>query len=333
MPAEAAAPLVVREYQPGDEKAILDLFARSFHVPRSIEHWRWKYQEDPFGREHVTLVESDQMLVGHYAGYVVPFALSEGDGLTHQIGDTMTVPSIRHVGRGPTSVLGRAAAHFYSHFCDGQVLFNYGFNVANIQRFSIRFLRSDLVEPVGFHRRDLTIEPLDRLARWSRWMRGYQVEVVTAASAELDAFFGRVRSEYQFLIRRDAAYIRWRYLDCPDISYRVVAIRRWRRLVGWVVIRVIGDRLLIGDALFDRSQPDAFPLLLRQMITHLPVRSVEAWFSQRPSWWAEIVAEAGLRSEAEPQSLSLMCVPFTLENATARMRESLYYTWGDSDLF
>jgi hypothetical protein len=41
----------------------------------------------------------------------------------------------------------------------------------------------------------------------------------------------------------------------------------------------------------------------------------------------------GLRAEQEPQDLSVMCVPFEFPDATERMRESLYYTMGDSDLF
>ena len=37
--------------------------------------------------------------------------------------------AIRHIGRGPSSVLGRSALHFYEHYCEGVVAFNYGFNV------------------------------------------------------------------------------------------------------------------------------------------------------------------------------------------------------------
>src|SRR3954471_19075480 len=133
----AADRIVVRAYRPGDEEAILDLFARSFHVSRTPEHWRWKYQDDPYGREHITVIFDESQLVGHYAGYPVPFSVYGVDVLAHQIGDTMTDPAIRHVGRGPSSVLGRAARHFYDTFCEGRIGFNYGFNVANIQKFSM----------------------------------------------------------------------------------------------------------------------------------------------------------------------------------------------------
>src|SRR5882672_11075415 len=80
---------VTRDYRPGDEGAILDLFARSFpHAPRSLEHFRWKYRENPFGNERISLTfDQDGRLVGHYSGYPVPFRADGRDLLAHQIGD------------------------------------------------------------------------------------------------------------------------------------------------------------------------------------------------------------------------------------------------------
>src|SRR4051794_22878430 len=94
MPADPARPaserITVRRYQPGDENAIIELFSRSFHTWLSIEHWRWKYRDDPYGREHISVAFDGERLVGHYAGYPVPF-VAGGVAMTgHQIGDVMT---------------------------------------------------------------------------------------------------------------------------------------------------------------------------------------------------------------------------------------------------
>ena len=78
---------------------------------------------------------------------------------------------------------------------------------------------------------------------------------------------------YRFLVRRDARYLRWRYLECPDVPYFVVAIRKWRRLVGWSVFRVRDERLAWGDALFDPRYPDAVEVLLRHVVPSLSGRS------------------------------------------------------------
>src|SRR5437764_5365965 len=128
MPADDGR-FLVRPFQSGDEKQILDLFARSFpHAPRSIESWRWKYERNPFGRGRISVaVDADGRMVGQYAGYPVPFRDGDRNLTANQIGDTMTDVSVRHVGRGPTSILGRTAAHFYENFAEDEVAFNYGF--------------------------------------------------------------------------------------------------------------------------------------------------------------------------------------------------------------
>jgi hypothetical protein len=322
---------ITRAYQPGDEVAILDLFARSFHAPRSIDHFRWKYLQNPYGNGHISLTfDSDRRLVGHYAGYPVPFVESGRELIAHQIGDTMTDPSIRHIGRGPTSILGQTALHFYENFCAGKVAFNYGFNVANIQRFSLRFLRSDRVEPVSYWRRDV---PMQRIRRLTRWLGGYQLELVREVGADYDRFFEAVAPNYQFLVRRDAQYLRWRYLQCPEPGAFVIAIRKWRRLVGWSVFRVRDQRLLWGDALFDPKDADAVEVLLRHVVPSSPVERLEAWFPPRPRWFADLMARADFVADRQPQDLSVMCVPFVVPEATERMREGLYYAMSDSDLF
>jgi hypothetical protein len=335
MPVDTDARFVTRAYQDGDEEAILDLFARSFpHAPRSRESFDWKYRRNPFGNGHISLTfDEGGQLVGHYAGYPVRFFDREESFVAHQIGDTMTSPVIRHVGRGPTSILGRTAAHFYSDFCEGKVAFNYGFNVANIQKFSMRFLRSDLVEPVPYRVRDLERDPLRPLTRAERWARGFRLEEVRSVDGEWDEFFDRVSRDYELLIRRDSAYVRWRYLECPDVRYIVIAIRQWKRLAGWSVFRVRDGVLLWGDALFDYRAHDAAAVMLRHMTPALGARRIAAWFPARPRWFDRLLHDLRFDFQPEPQSLGLMCVPFVQADATARMQQRLYYTMGDADLF
>lgn len=320
-----------RAYRDGDERAILDLFNRSFpHSPRSLEHFNWKYRDDPFSSERISLTfDENQQLVGHYCGYGVPFQFDSKRVIAHQIGDTMTDPAVRHIGRGPSSILGRTALHFYANFCEGQVAFNYGFNVANIQKFSLRFLRSDRVEPVTYRVR----APLPPISKSERWLRGYQLEVVHETNAEWDDLFARAAGAYRFLVRRDAQYVRWRYLECPGIPYVVIAVRKWRRLIGWIVFRIRENRFVWGDALFHPAFPDAVEVALRHVVPAHPVDVIECWFPPRPRWFDAILHELGFETRPEPQDLSVMCVPFVWRDAVARMRESLFYSWGDSDLF
>ncbi|HVS32791.1 MAG TPA: GNAT family N-acetyltransferase [Thermoanaerobaculia bacterium] len=332
MPAEAVDRFVIRQYRPGDETPILELFARSFHQPRRPEEWRWKYERNPYGlhRISVACIEPD-MLVGHYAGYPVRFCAFGRTIEANQIGDTMTAPSVRHIGRGPSSVLGRTAGHFYETFCEGRVAFNYGFNVSNIQRFSLRFLRSARVEPVAYRvAQKARLRPIGRLERWAR---GLQFVLTTTVDAEWDALFARLAPHYRFLLERDARYVTWRYLSPPQTPYVVVAIRKWRTLVGWLVFRIRDKRMSIGDLLLDPAHGDALEAALRHLAQVYPVESIDGWFPPRPAWLDDALVASGLERRPEPQDLSLMCVPFTWPDAAAEMARSLYYTMGDGDLF
>lgn len=323
-------PVETREYRAGDEAQILDLFARSFpHAPRPLAHFEWKYRRNPFGNERISLTFSDGKLAGHYSGYVVPFHAYGKNVLAHQIGDTMTDVSVRHIGRGPTSILGRTALDFYARFCENRIAFNYGFNVGNIQKISLRFLRSDRVESVTYR-----VAPCPApIARYARWLRGYQLELVRETTSEWDDLFARAADAYRFLVRRDARYVRWRYLQCPDVDYVVVAIRKWRRLVGWIVFRIRENRFIWGDALFDPQHLGAVEVVLRHVVPSYPVDTIEAWFPPRPAFFDRTLNDLGFEIRPEPQDLSVMCVPFTWPDVAGRMREDLYYAWGDSDLF
>ena len=332
MPAEAVDRFTIRPYQPGDESQILALFTQSFHVAQPVDLWSWKYARDPYGTGRISVaIDSEGRLVGHYAAYPIRFYAFGREVEAQQVGDTMTDPSIRHIGRGPTSILGRTALHFYDTFCAGQVAFNYGFNVSNIQKFSLRFLRSDRVEPVAY--RSAPVAEIPRISRAERWARGYQFTVAGEANARWDSLFRRLAPDYRFLVRRDAAYVKWRYLDRPERPYVLVAIRKWRHLVGWLVFRIRGNKLTVGDLLIDPAHADAVEAVIRHLAHVYPIDSVDGWFPPRPPFLDEALRDARLELTPEPQDLSVMCVPFTWPEAPEEMRRSLYYTMGDSDLF
>lgn len=342
----------VRPYRDGDEAQILDLFETCFHHRRSLDHWRWEFLRNPYSpRPRIVVATAPNgRIVAHYAAYLNHFYEAGRPGgrtlLAQQVGDTMTLPAVRHIGRGQRSLLARCALSFYEHFGEGQVAFNYGTNVGNIQKFSQRFLRAENVETVPFRRLDLDAEVRARLGRevahgWRNgWSVGWALRTETGErpdfpDARWDRLFERVRDTYGFLSCRDARYVRWRYLQRPGFDYLAVALLRWRRLVGWGIFRREGERLLWGDALIDPRYPEAVVRLLHSAVQSPAgqgAASVEGWFPDRPAWLSAELDRLGLRWAPEPSDLSLMCVPFTEPDSAQRLRR-LYYTMGDSDLF
>jgi hypothetical protein len=338
----AAADFETRGYRSGDETEILRLFALSFGHQRSLAHWRWKYVENPWGHHRISLTfDPEGRLVAHYAGYPVPWLeagpAGSGDLLSLQIGDTMTAAGVRHIGRGPTSLLGRTLRHFYASFSSDQVAFNYGVNTANIQKFSLRFAAAHRVEDVAYWVRPLSPTPLRR----RRWPFGrYDVEETRTTDDEWDDLLVRASASYPALVRRDQTYVRWRYLAAPDGGFRLLAARSRRgRLVGWAAFRRLGAELVWGDALVEPEHAASMRSLLAAAIAAAapddataPPARIAGWFSPRPGWWLAALRELGFERRPQPQDLGLMCVPFLLPDAPALLARS-YWTQGDSDLF
>ncbi len=330
----------VREYRPGDEAQILPMFHRSFYVERSLARWGWEYRDNPYGGFRISeAFTEDGRLAAHYAGYPVRFHRQAGGERRTlqalQIGDTMTEPSFRHVGRGPTSLLGRTVRHYYARFCEGQVDFNYGFNTGNIQRFSMSFVGARRLESLPFHVLDLEQRSLPAPNAFLSRLAGYRVGRMRRFDERWDRFFHRVSGAYRLLIERDTRYLEWRYVRCPDTEYFIYAVFRCGSLSGWSVFRRKGDRLLWGDALFDPRHPAAVQQLLAAVLAtpeHRDVKTVEAWISSRPAWWEEQVRGLGFESRPEPDGLGFVFVPFTID-PEEDFRAHLYYTMGDSDLF
>ena len=331
--------VVIREYQDGDEAAILPLFRKVFGVERSLAHWRWKFKDNPFGACKIAVAYSeDHTLAAHFCGYPVPFhAPSEtrSDFITLQGGDTMTNPSFRNSGLGATSLLSRVAAYFYNRFCEDETPFIYGFNTGVIRKFGERFLQYEYLSGIPYHVLDRDCFQELNAEIQGRMLPEFNVEKVLRVSGEFDDFFQNVCPRYGFLVKRSAKYLQWRYLACPERVHQMYTVKKQGRLVGWGVFRRSGDVLLWGDALFDQNCPQAVSELLHQVIDDngSEINRIEGWFSPMPQWWTDILMRLNFRAQQEPNRLSPCFKHFDRSFSMEMLRQQYYYTMGDSDLF
>ncbi len=237
-PADQSDPgVTVRELRPGDEPGILELFRRTFGVERSSAHWRWKFLDDPAGREVVVAVDRDGRIVGQFAALPNRGRVDGREAPISQLLDHMVDASLRRHG-----VYAAMARSFHERFVAPAPLGTwYGFNLEDVHRIQ----------------RDLYgMQPLSPVESWSRPVgtgadaaRGatarladalVRVERVRRSPEGTDELWSRARSRYGAAIERDARYLDWRYADCPDVDYALLAARHRAtgRLLALLVLRV-----------------------------------------------------------------------------------------------
>jgi len=340
-------PFLIRHYEAGDEHRILPLFNEVFKVDRTLDHWYWKFRDNPYGTHKVCIGLSEGGdLVSHYAGYPVPFCSTVGDRenpkwfVAIQVGDTFTHLKVRKRGLGKTGLLARTTYYHYAKFLEGLFPFAYGFNTGKIKELGERDLGYVFADPVLYRVKDLAGTPFKRPGPFSRVFSGFVFEEVLSVDDEWDDFFGRVTPSYGFLVRRDAAYLRWRYLECPDRVHRIFAVRRRGALVGWGVFTLKNQAVFWGDALFDKEYLGCVSYLLSHLVKRYfqDAKTIEGWFSKSPEWWNRHLDSIGFEANQEPNNLTLVYHTYYNKTLAAdSVRDALfnhfYYTWGDSDLF
>ena len=332
----------LRVYRDGDELDILSMFQRVFQSNRTMAHWKWKFRDNPFGNHNIALaVTKDGFLAAHFCGYAVPLYSSVGGGKEFcllQVGDTMTHPDFRRMGLGSTSVLTRVTTYFINKFCVDNVPYMYGYNTGHIRKFGERFLGYRYLSPIPYHVSDLNRldrSPLTFLGKLKKRLSFFTVKRVTRIGADFDRFFKRASKHYGLLLKRDATYLKWRYLDCPDHVHQLFSVKFFGKMVGWCVFTLRKEVLIWGDALFDKEYAwcvgTMFDALLEKYFPH--AQRIEGWFSRKPEWWTEVLTGAGFEVTTDPNQLAPGTVFFDTAPSLPFVDRNLYYTMGDSDLF
>ena len=114
---------------------------------------------------------------------------------------------------------------------------------------------------------------------------------MTGFPAEYDGLWQTARAGYAMCVRRDAAYLRWKYLDCPHVRYDQLEARREGALCGFAVSRVaehqglkLGWILDLYSAADDDAARDALLQAQLDAFLRAGVARVQAFAMHAEGW-------------------------------------------------
>jgi SAM-dependent methyltransferase len=324
----------VRPYIEKDEERILEAFNLVFNQNRTLDHWRWKYLDNPEGGPYTTLATHEDNLVAHYSAYPVSLTIEGQLSKTFHVGDTFTVPDKRGVGRGKTSLLSRTVRLFHKLWCENKIDFFYGFNTGRIQKLGKKILSYDSITPVYEFRSALVTRSKYNGKNLLRALSGSTTVIENEAGPWADTLFEKVKHDYKILNTRDRKYLTWRYDNHPDFNYHYVLIKKFGKTIGWSVIRQEGDDVLFVDALVSDKYARQLLISTQEAASRIkPGGFLLGWFSLVPTWWSNQLINAGFSKQRQSQELDL-CLTFFSQRFNAEdIKEGFYFTMGDSDLF
>ena len=271
----------VDRYRPDDRRSVDALYRRVFGndaAEASRLRWEWQYSRNPNNPGHepeIWIAREGTTLVGQYATMPVRLSLGGREVQGSWGMDVMVAPERQRQGLG--EVLFRT--------WDRNVGASLGLGLSESSYRLFQKLRWPDVGPVPCF-----VKPLTRRAlRRPDWPVGLN-RLVSAITLPIVKVVGRPRPlaaevrliqrfddsfttlwnemapKFDLAVRRDAAYLNWKYVNAPHVRYSIVALRRNDRNVGYAVYRHLheprGRVTLLVDFLVDPSDESGLGTLL-----------------------------------------------------------------------
>jgi hypothetical protein len=272
----------IDRYRADDRKAVEALYRRVFGIDAadaSRLRWDWQYRRNPNnpGQEpEIWIAREGPAIVGQYATMPVRLSMSGREVQGSWGMDVMVAPERQRQGLG--EILFRT--------WDRNVGASLGLGLSDSSYRLFQKLRWPDIGPVPCLVKPLTRRalrrpgwplPLNRLvsaltlpivkivAR-TRPLHA-EVRIIQRFDESFTQLWEQIGPKFAFAVRRDAAYLNWKYVTAPHVRYSIAALRRDERNAGYAVYRHVheprGRVTLLVDFLTDPADEAGLSTLLR----------------------------------------------------------------------
>ena len=151
---------------------------------------------------------------------------------------------------------------------------------------------------------------------------------------EIDELWERTRGDYPVIVPRDARFLNWRFVDCPEPKYRRFVAERGGRAVGYVVLRraepVELPLGIIVDLYASRDDVETVDELVRHSLAFFGgnVSAVDCGTSVA-EFEAVLRTHGFFRTGAHRPTC--ICRESALRDRLARLRNDWFFSKGDHD--
>jgi hypothetical protein len=297
---------IIRRATESDVPRLNDLFREVFREERSESVWLWKFFRNPAG-SFSYLCEADGRVIAHCGGTPVRFRAYAKPVVALQSVDFMSSASYAG-GAGGGGVFVRMVRAFFEDFCgSAKIPVVYGFPGERHRLLGERLL--------GYR-------PVERVVEFEIEPAGSPLAADPLQNSDCSLFDQTIAVGAV----RDAAYLRWRYLDHPLYRYHVVRLKSgWSlRASAAAIVRETEERMYVME-LFARDTA-----AMRELVARLARigKPAVVWMSPE-SPQGRALRDAGVRCADRDHYVE---VRFFMDRPMP-VRGEFYYTLGDYDVF
>lgn len=158
------------------------------------------------------------------------------------------------------------------------------------------------------------------------FFKHYRIKTISWNDDGLDTLWTRLSKEFSLSVIRDKRYLLWRYATNPYFSFQLLGFFLPGSLIGWAIIRDLKEEILVLDLLTETKRCKGVLRTLEDYLASLGKKNIRLWL---PESWKKHVTDYSTKET--PVVVTNMIWKLPVQTST--VRECLYYTMGDTDVF
>ncbi|MBM4237217.1 MAG: hypothetical protein FJ151_01890 [Euryarchaeota archaeon] len=284
-----------RGYREGDEEEIVQLLDRilgwpAFDIPVSkIDHWRWKYAENPIGYKLIGLVKDDRGVICHSAGVPMRIKVGRGTYLCTDGVDVCWDPA-----RARPERIFDAINEKQKLKAKYPIDFDYVFPVEDMRDALMKeFGYVDLGLPLHSYLRVLdpgkffeeNAEGVLKRSAYRAYVttqnglhasrrrsaKGIGLREADSIGPEMTDLFVKASEAFDIIVVRDQEHLNWRYRDERAGRFRILIAEKEGKAIGYAVLKFEGKGghgiCCIADMLVLPGRPNVAASLVKGAVS------------------------------------------------------------------
>lgn len=322
---------LIRPYQDDDEEKVIQLWETAFKSKMDRHIWRWKFHDNPFGRQIMLCVTDENKPVAAYAG--IPYKANWNDKQVRftQLIDNMSHPEYRFPVRGRKGLYALTVECFVEEFgWPKQSVLSYGFPGQKHFKLGKLFFNYREMAGGGAY---LKIPAESIISNKKFSFR--KTAIVESADSHFDNLQSAIKEDYPFAAIRDKQFINWRFFENPVQKYIVFIGKTFvGKPISYLVLSIKGQMVTIVDIFTGRKIKEAGRLILCALKT-LNLQNaeiVQVWLPAHHFITKELL-DCGFEKHPEPIGIIPTITYYHPDLSSAFIDKNIFYTMADADLF
>jgi ribosomal protein S18 acetylase RimI-like enzyme len=254
--------ITIRPYQEGDEKEIVELLELAFdgwpnfELPCTpLEHWRWKYRDNPQKKIIMSIAESDGRIVSCLHARLFKIRVGKVTILGNQGSDLAVHPDFRGL-RITRKLMEDSDEAFKKEGINFEIAFTQRprknprsfpykatifARIKNVDLFlESNHLKNTLLKKYGF-KTSLLLNRLrntfSQSKKKSSNLQSVNILEIKDFDERIDTFWNEMKNQNNFIVERNREHLNWRYCDPRGGEYCIKIAEEEGKILGYIILR------------------------------------------------------------------------------------------------